>query len=78
MFTVFRHITNADTATWHGLVDDGDAHVVAAAVLTNATFLVSLDKKHLLCRDVQKSIEVSPVICNPAELIQILDVIGEP
>ena len=62
-------ITKHDITQYVGMLDESDIHVVAGAIKTNCTHLVTLDKKHLLRPDIKKKFK-SLNIVNPKELIK--------
>lgn len=51
------------------VIDTGDAHVLASAQEVKASFLVSLDKKHLLV--LKKKVKKLKIV-SPGELIEVL------
>lgn len=51
---VRKNITLQEIAPYENMVDREDAHLVAGANLTKCTYLVTLDKKHLLRLDIQE------------------------
>lgn len=53
----------------HLVIDEGDAHVLAAAKEFQVDFLVSLDKKHIL--SLKKKIKDFQIV-SPAELIHMI------
>ena len=66
---VRKSITLKETAPYKGLVDGEDAHLVAGAVLTKCSHLVSLDKKHILRSDIRKRFLPLKIV-SPKELIE--------
>jgi predicted nucleic acid-binding protein len=52
-------ITLQEIEPYQHLIDHEDAHLIAGAVLTNCSHLVSLDKKHVLLEAIRTKI-VSP------------------
>jgi putative PIN family toxin of toxin-antitoxin system len=54
------------------LIDREDAHLIAGAILTTCSHLVSLDKKHVLTNDVRERF-LPLVILGPKELLEKLD-----
>lgn len=68
---VRKTITIEEIAPLENLVDLEDAHLIAGANLTKCSHLVTLDKKHLLRPDIQRTF--SPLaIVSPGELLQKL------
>ena len=53
-FIVRSEITERETRPYLKIIVDKDAHVLAGAILANANFLLSLDKKHVLTKRVKK------------------------
>lgn len=51
------------------LVDESDAHLIAGSKLTEADFLVTLDKKHLLKRDIKNRFKPLNIV-NPEDLLR--------
>lgn len=68
---VRKRITPAENSAYEDKVDINDAHVVAGANLTKCTYLVTLDKKHLLTTDVQKKFLPLRIV-SPKELLEEL------
>lgn len=65
-------ITLNEIAPYRDLVDVEDAHLIAGAIFTKCSHLVTLDKKHLLREDVkQKFLPLK--IMSPKELILFLN-----
>ena len=50
-------------------VDIEDAHLIAGANLTKCTYLVSLDKKHLIREDIKKKFLPLKIV-SPKELLE--------
>ena len=70
-FRVCEYISDSEIQPFTACVDASDAHVIAGAKKTKSTYLLTLDKKHLLRLDVQKC--VAPLlVVSPKELIEIL------
>lgn len=67
---VRENITFKEIAPYKGLVDIRDAHLIAGAVLTKCTHLVSLDKKHVLKEDIKKKFLPLQIV-SPKELLEI-------
>lgn len=61
-------ITNEEIAPYHDQVDTEDAHLIAGAYLTKCTYLVTLDKKHLLRPDIQEKFLPLRIV-SPKELL---------
>lgn len=66
---VRENITIEEIAPYKGLIDVEDAHLIAGAVLTKCTHLVSLDKKHILKEDIKKRFLPLRIV-SPKELIE--------
>lgn len=69
---VRKSITFKEVIPYQGLVDIEDAHLIAGAVLTKSSHLVSLDKKHLLRKDIQKKFLPLSIV-SPKELLQEIE-----
>lgn len=54
------------------IVSEKDAHVIAGAIEAKATIVITLDKKHLLRREVKESLKNMLDIMTPGELLQKL------
>ncbi len=68
---VRERVTHGEIEKLSGVVDPTDAHLVVGARGSVCQYLVTLDKKHLLRKDVQKM--VAPLrIVNPKELLRKL------
>lgn len=64
-------ITLQEIALYQQLIDRDDAHLLAGAALTNSSYLVSLDKKHVLSETVRT--KVLPLkIVSPKEMLEEL------
>lgn len=68
---VRRGITREEVAPYENRVDKKDAHVIAGALLSHSTHLVTLDKKHLLVPKIQKQFP-KLTIGNPKTLLSKL------
>lgn len=66
---VRESITLNEIAPYKDLVDKEDAHLIAGAKLTKCTYLVTLDKKHLLREDIQKRFLPLHIV-SPKELLE--------
>lgn len=62
-------ITIYEISPYQGLIDTEDAHLIAGAILTKCSHLVTLDKKHLLRVDIQQKF-LPLVILSPKELLE--------
>ena len=51
------------------MIDDEDAHLIAGANLTRCSYLVSLDKKHVLKLDIKKNFLPLRIV-SPKELLE--------
>lgn len=68
-FIVRKRITQAESIEYQDIVDKGDAHVIAGAKLTKCDYLVSLDKKHLLRKDIKEKFLPLRIV-SPKELLE--------
>lgn len=68
---VRERITVSEIAQYKPLIAAEDAHLVAGATLTKCTYLVSLDKKHLLREDIKKKFLPLRIV-SPGELLEEL------
>ncbi len=68
---VREEITQEELRSFEGLVDIKDVHVVAAAILTNCQYLITLDKKHLDNLKTQKKISRVQIL-SPKAFIKII------
>lgn len=66
---VRQRITISETKYLVGLVDSKDAHLIAAARLTDCDYLITLDKKHLLKKDIKNKFNPLKIV-NPEELLR--------
>lgn len=66
---VRKSIAFKEIAPYQGLIEIEDAHLIAGATLTKSSHLVSLDKKHLLRKDIQKKFLPLKIV-SPKELLQ--------
>lgn len=66
---VRKNITLQEIAPYENMVDREDAHLVAGANLTKCTYLVTLDKKHLLRLDIQEKF-LPLLIVSPKDLLE--------
>lgn len=64
-------ITAGEIEPYQGLVDIEDAHLIAGATLTRCRHLVTLDKKHLLRKDVQEKFLPLKIV-SPGQLLEEL------
>jgi len=62
-------ITTKEIAFYKDDVDEEDAHLFAGALLTKCTYLVSLDKKHVLRPDIKKKFFPLRIV-TPKELLE--------
>lgn len=65
---VRESITEDEIIPYKGLVDAEDAHLIAGAVLARCTYLVTLDKRHLLRADIKERFLPLQII-TPKELL---------
>lgn len=66
---VRKRIDFADIAPFKDKVDVEDAHLIAGANLTKCEYLVTLDKKHLLGREIRRRFLPLKVV-SPKELLE--------
>lgn len=66
---VRKSITFKEIAPYQGLVDVEDAHLIAGAALTKSSYLVTLDKRHLLRSDIQKRFLPLQIV-SPKDLLE--------
>ena len=66
-----KSISISEIAPYHGLVDIEDAHLIAGASLTRSKYLVTLDKKHLLPKDIREKFLPLKII-SPGQLLEKL------
>ncbi len=66
---VRKNITTKEISPYKDLIDVEDAHLIAGAVLTKCTHLVSLDKKHVLEKDIKKRFLPLRIV-SPKELLE--------
>ena len=67
---VREEITTDEIAPYHSQVDTEDAHLIAGALLTKCSHLLTLDKKHLLRNDIRKKF-------SPLKIVAPKDILGE-
>lgn len=70
-FIVREKIKKSDIKEYQGRVDQDDAHLLAGANLTRCRYLVTLDKKHLLKREVVEGFKPLSIL-SPKELLKEL------
>jgi putative PIN family toxin of toxin-antitoxin system len=64
-------ITLDEIRPYENLIDKEDAHLIAGAKRTKCTYLVSLDKRHVLREDVRARFQPLKIM-NPKDLLQEL------
>lgn len=64
-----KSITEKDIELYKDLIDIEDAHLIAGAKLTRCSYLVSLDKKHVLKSDIKKKFLPLHIV-SPKELLE--------
>lgn len=69
---VRKNVTSNEIAPYEDLIDAEDAHLVAGAKLTRCSYLVSLDKKHLLKSDIKKKFLPLHIV-SPKELLEEIE-----
>ncbi len=62
-------ITADEIISYQGQIDIEDAHLVAGAILTKCSHLVTLDKKHLLRKEIQQKF-LPLTIVSPKDLLK--------
>ena len=66
---IFPSPTQKECLKYDKFCEFEDRHILAGADLTEADFLISLDKKHILKPEVEKAL--SPmVVCSPKEFLE--------
>jgi predicted nucleic acid-binding protein len=68
---VRESITLKEIEPYQQLIDSEDAHLIAGAILTQCSHLVSLDKRHVLAKDVRTRF-LPLVILSPKEMLEEL------
>lgn len=66
---VRKSITLKEVEPYKNLIDIEDAHLIAGAVLSRCTYLVSLDKRHVVREDIQKRFLPLRIV-SPKKLIE--------
>lgn len=66
---VRERITLSDIVPYQDMIDSDNAHLVAGANLTGCEYLVSLDKKHVLARNIRKRFLPLKIV-SPKELLE--------
>jgi putative PIN family toxin of toxin-antitoxin system len=66
---VRKSITLEEISPYVNLVDAEDAHIIAGAILSRCDYLVSLDKKHILRKDIREKFLPLRIV-SPKELIK--------
>ena len=69
---IHEYILERDSDEYSSIVDPLDAHVIAGALMTQCSHLVSLNKKHLVRPDIQKNFADDLLIVTPGELLRLL------
>ncbi|EKD65085.1 MAG: hypothetical protein ACD_50C00196G0002 [uncultured bacterium] len=64
-----KSITAKEIESYKDMIDDEDAHLIAGANLTRCSYLVSLDKKHVLKLDIKKNFLPLRIV-SPKELLE--------
>ncbi len=67
---VRESITLEEVIPYKNLVDIEDAHLIAGANLTKCSYLVTLDKKHLLREDIQRKFLPLKIV-SPKALLEL-------
>lgn len=70
-------ITTEEIEPYKDLVDIDDAHLIAGAILTKCSYLVTLDKKYLLRRGVKERFLPLQIVVPKELLIEIVSVSRE-
>ena len=66
---VRQRMTKSEIKPFIELVDESDAHLIAGSKLTEADFLVTLYKKHLLKEDIKKRFKPLNIV-SPEDLLR--------
>lgn len=66
-----QKVTKKELEIVADILEEKDRHVLAGAILTKCHYLVSLDKKHLLNENIQKTVDIKLV--SPKQLIEALE-----
>lgn len=67
-FLVRRRIKKTEIKKYFGKIDQNDAHLIAGANLTHCEYLVTLDKKHLLKKEITSQFKPL-IILSPKDLL---------
>lgn len=70
---VRERVTDKEIRPYKGKIDIEDSHLIAGAKLTKCSYLVSLDKKHVVRSDVQKIFLPLQIVFPKALLKEILN-----
>lgn len=70
---IHEYILDSESDQYSSAVDSLDAHVIAGAIATRCTHLVSLNQKHLVRVDVQKYFATQIHILSPGEILKLLN-----
>lgn len=68
-FMVRKRVTKQEIKPYLGLIEKDDAHLIAGAKLTKCDYLVTLDKKHLLKKDIKGRFKLIKIV-NPEEFLK--------
>lgn len=68
-FLVSERIKKSETGKYVGRIDQNDAHLIAGANLTHCEYLTTLDKKHLLKKEIINQFKPL-IILSPKDLLQ--------
>jgi len=68
---VRESITLEEIKSYRGQVNPEDAHLIAGAIMTKCSYLVTLDKKHLLREDMQNKFLPLKII-SPKKLLELI------
>lgn len=68
-----KRVNQKEAEKFQGLTEPKDVHVIAGAKLTGCQYLLTLDKKHLLKKEVQEKVQPLQII-TPKDLI--LELLG--
>lgn len=64
-----KRVTSEDITPYEGFIEVEDAHLVVGATRTKCAYLVTLDKKHLLRKDIQEKFLPLRIV-SPKELLE--------
>lgn len=68
---VRKRVTTKEIKPFAGIVEEKDTHIIAGAILTKADYLVTLDKKHLLKKEVKEKFRKLEIV-SPKQLLKVI------